>query len=58
MKVRLISYKIGFQRLTDDPTLNFELTVETLFLKRKKVVQREIGFGVRLDELIGKIIII
>ena len=44
--------------MTDDPTLNFELTVETLFLKRKKVVQREIGFGVRLDELIGKIIII
>lgn len=58
MKVKLISYKLGWQRLTDDPTLNFELTVETLFLKRKLVVQREIGMGVSLSELVGQIIII
>lgn len=58
MRVRLISYKLGFQRLTDDPTLNFELTVETLYLKRKKVVQREIGTGVNLLDFIGQIIII
>lgn len=58
MRVRLVSYKIGFQRLADDPTLNFELTVETLYLKRKKIVQREIGVGTNLSKFVGEIIII
>lgn len=58
MRVRLLSYKLGFQALNDNLSLNFELTVETLYLKRKKVVNREIGPKIKLSEYIGEVIVI
>jgi len=58
MKVKLLSAKLGWQRLKDDYSFNYVLTVETRFLKRRFNVEREIGIGVNLKEQIGKIIII
>jgi len=58
MKVKLISAKFGWQRLSQDYSFNYVLTVETRFLKRRFDVEREIGIGVNLKEQIGKIIII
>lgn len=57
MKGRLISYSSNcFQGLNDEGYTTYKLTIETLYLKRKKVIQREISDDTNLELLVGKLV--